>query len=78
MQELWLDRKREEAAALVPDELVIKANLLGTEAMVKDRIRAFRDAGITSISVSPADGTTAERIGTLGGFMKVVGEVNRE
>ncbi|MEO8540232.1 MAG: LLM class flavin-dependent oxidoreductase, partial [bacterium] len=44
VQALWLDRKREEAAALVPDELVIKANLLGTEPMVKDRIRAYRDA----------------------------------
>ena len=66
----------EEAAAAVPDELVIKANLLGTETMVKDRIRAYRDAGITSISVSPAGESLRERIETLGRFMKLVGEVN--
>jgi F420-dependent oxidoreductase-like protein len=76
VQSLWLERKREEAAAAVPDELVIKANLLGTETMVKDRIRAYRDAGITSISVSPAGDTLGERVETLGRFMKLVGEVN--
>ncbi|MBI2767699.1 MAG: LLM class flavin-dependent oxidoreductase [Chloroflexi bacterium] len=76
VQALWLERKREEAAAAVPDELVVKANLLGTDAMVKDRIRAYRDAGITSISVSPAGETLGERIETLGRFMKLVAEVN--
>lgn len=78
VQALWLERKREDAAAAVPDELVIKANLLGTEAMVKDRIRAYRDAGITSISVSPTGDALAERIQTLGRFMGLVGEVNAE
>lgn len=76
VQALWLERKRDEAAAAVPDELVIKANLLGTEAMVKDRIRAYRDAGITSISVSPEGNSLGERIETLGRFMKLVAEVN--
>ena len=78
VQSLWLDRKREEASAAVPDELVIKANLLGTEAMVTDRIRAYRDAGITSISVSPAGESLGQRVETLGHFMKLVGEVNAE
>ena len=78
VQSLWLERKRAEAAAAVPDELVIKANLLGTEAMVKDRIRAYRDAGITSISVSPAGETLAERVETLGRFMQLVQGVNAE
>jgi F420-dependent oxidoreductase-like protein len=78
IQTLWLERKREEAAALVPDELVIKANLLGTEAMVKHRIRAYRDAGITSISVSPAGETLTERVETLGRFMQLVQAVNAE
>ncbi|MEO9256201.1 MAG: LLM class flavin-dependent oxidoreductase [Tepidiformaceae bacterium] len=78
VQALWLDRKREEAAALVPDDLVIMANLLGTEEMVKARIRAYRDAGITSISVSAAGTNMAERVDTLGRFMNLVAEVNAE
>jgi hypothetical protein len=37
VQRLWLDGKREEATARVPDELAVKANLLGTEQMVRER-----------------------------------------
>lgn len=78
VQALWLDRRREEAAALIPDEFVLKANLLGTEDAVRERIRVYRDAGVTTISASPAGETLAERIETLGRFMKLVGEVDRE
>ena len=38
VQRLWLDGKRDEAAARVPDELAMKVNLLGTEAMVRERV----------------------------------------
>ncbi|HET7738134.1 MAG TPA: LLM class flavin-dependent oxidoreductase [Tepidiformaceae bacterium] len=78
VQALWLARKRDEGAAAVPDDLVITANLLGTDAMVKDRIRAYRDAGITVISVSPAGESLHVRIETLGRFMHLVNEINAE
>ena len=78
MQALWLDKRRDEAAAAVPDDMVIKGNLLGTESMVKDRIRAYADAGITTISVSPEGSSLAERVATLGRFMHLVEAVNRE
>lgn len=78
VQRLWLDRRRDEAAALIPDEFVIKSNLLGTEAMVKDRIRAYRDNGITTPSVGPAGTTMQERLDTLGRFMDLVREVHAE
>ncbi len=78
MQGLWLERKRDEAAALIPDEFVLKANLLGTEAMVRERIRVYRKAGVTTISANPAGETLAERVETLGRFMTLVGEVNAE
>ncbi len=76
--ELWLDRKRDEAAALIPDEFVIKANLLGTDDMVKDRIRAYRDGGVTTLRVSPAGDTMQARLDTLGRFMDLIREVNAE
>ncbi len=75
---LWLDRKREEATGLIPDEFVIKSNLLGTRAMVKDRIRVFRDAGITSLRVAPAGETMQERLDTLGAFMELFNVVEAE
>src|SRR5438477_4156432 len=47
VQELWLAGRREEAAERVPMEIGLKTNLLGTPAMVKDRLRLYRRAGIT-------------------------------
>ncbi len=75
VQGKWLEGKREEAAALVPDEMVLQSNLLGTDQMVQDRIRAYRDAGITTIRVQPEGSTLAERVETLGRFMELVKSV---
>lgn len=78
VQQLWLDGKRDEAAARVPDEMVLKTNLLGTEAMVKDRVRAYRDAGVTTLRVDPAGGSIQERLETLGRTMDLVKAVSAE
>jgi hypothetical protein len=76
VQALWLDGRRDEAAALIPDEFVRHANLLGTDEMVKQRIRVYRDAGITTLHAWPAGETLAERIATLGRFMDLVRTVD--
>ena len=75
---LWLDRRRDEAAALIPDEFVIKSNLLGTNEMVAERIRTYRDAGITSLRVAPAGTTFGERLETLGRFVDIFKAVDAE
>lgn len=72
VQRLWLDGKRDEAATRVPDELALKVNLLGTESMVRDRLRAYRDAGITTLRVDPAAATLEARLATLGRLMEMV------
>ena len=72
VQRLWLDNRREEAAARVPDELVLKTNLLGTEAMVRERIEAYRRAGITTLRVEPAGDTLDERLATLARLLQLV------
>jgi F420-dependent oxidoreductase-like protein len=71
VQRLWLDNRREEAVARVPDELVLKTNLLGTEAMVRARIEAYRRAGITTLRVEPAGDTLDERLATLGRLLQL-------
>lgn len=78
VQRLWVDRRREEAVARVPDEMVLKTNLLGTEAMVKERIRAYRDAGITTLRVQPEGRTLAARLETLGRVVDLVKSVSAE
>jgi F420-dependent oxidoreductase-like protein len=72
VQRLWLDGHREEAARSVPDELVLKTNLLGTEAMVRRRLEAYRDAGVTTLRVEPADDTLDARLDTLGRLLELV------
>jgi len=72
VQRLWLDDRREEAAARVPDELVLKTNLLGTEAMVRKRLEAYREAGITTLRVEPAGDSLDARLATLGRLLELV------
>ena len=78
VQRLWLAGERERAAALVTDEMVLHTNLLGTDAMVKDRIRAYRDAGITTLRVQPEGATLAERLETLGRVTDLARQVSAE
>ena len=78
VQRLWLDGRRDEAAVLVPDDMVLQSNLLGTEAMVRERIRAYRRAGVTTLRVEPDGATVTERLDTLGRVIELVTSVDRE
>jgi F420-dependent oxidoreductase-like protein len=53
IQDLYLDGKKDEAAAAVPDELLSLANLCGPESWVKERLAAFAEAGVTTLNVIP-------------------------
>jgi F420-dependent oxidoreductase-like protein len=53
IQDLYLDGKREEAMAAVPDELIDLVSLVGPKDRVADRLAAYRDAGVGSLLVSP-------------------------
>jgi len=72
VQRLWIAGKRPEAIAKVPTEMVAQANLLGDTGMVRKRIRAFRDAGVTTLRVNPQGHDLAERLATLGRVMDLV------
>jgi F420-dependent oxidoreductase-like protein len=74
VQRLWLEGKREEAAARVPDEMALKTNLLGTEAMVRARVAAYRAAGVTTLRVEPAGRTLDERLATLARVIELARE----
>jgi F420-dependent oxidoreductase-like protein len=72
VQQLWVSGRREEAAQRVPDEMIVQANLLGDEAMVRDRIRAYRDAGVTTLRVNPMGEGASGRLETLARVMDMV------
>ena len=77
VQDLWLAGRREEAAARVPVEIGLKTNLLGTPAMVKDRLRRYRRAGITTLQAK-VDGALVPKLDTLAQLIDLVNEVNAE
>jgi F420-dependent oxidoreductase-like protein len=72
VQRLWLENRRDEAAARVPDELVLKTNLLGTEEMIRRRLGIYRDVGIDTLRVEPAGETLDARLATLGRLRDLV------
>ncbi|MCH2098493.1 MAG: LLM class flavin-dependent oxidoreductase [Pseudomonadales bacterium] len=66
VQALWLEGHRDKAIARVPTEMVLQANLLGDEAMVSERMRAFRDAGVNTLRLAPQGRSAFERLDVLG------------
>ena len=53
IQDLYLDGKKEEAAAAVPAEFLERMSLVGPAGYVRDRLAAFAEAGVTVLSVNP-------------------------
>ena len=65
VQSLWIDGKRDQAIARVPDEMVLLTNFIGTEEMVRARLRAFRDAGVNTIGLNTGGKSWTERTAAL-------------
>ncbi|WP_026448899.1 LLM class F420-dependent oxidoreductase [Actinopolyspora mortivallis] len=61
IQDLYLDGKKDEAAAAVPRELLTRTSLIGPEEHVRERLAAFRESGVTTLNVTPLAGSSAER-----------------
>jgi F420-dependent oxidoreductase-like protein len=52
IQDLYLDGKKDEAAAAVPAELIDTVALVGPREKVRDRLAVYRDAGVGTLIVS--------------------------
>ena len=72
VQRLWVEGKREEAAARVPDEMVLQTSLIGSEGDVRERVRRYRDAGVDMLRLDPMGETPTERLDTLGRAVEIV------
>ncbi|MGI8799096.1 MAG: LLM class F420-dependent oxidoreductase [Pseudonocardia sp.] len=53
VQDLYLDGRKDEAAAALPDEFIERTNLIGPPGFVRERIAALREAGVTHLHVTP-------------------------
>jgi F420-dependent oxidoreductase-like protein len=73
VQSLYLDGKREEAYAAIPDELVDATSLVGTESEVADRVERFKAAGVDRLICSFIQMDPAERSHTLERMAELAG-----
>ena len=74
VQDLYLDGKRAAAMEALPDELIDMTCLVGPKDRVRERLRAFRDAGVETLIVSPMAFDAEERIRQL----RLVAEIAQE
>jgi F420-dependent oxidoreductase-like protein len=61
VQDLYLSGKKEEAAAALPAELIDTVCLVGPHEAVRDRLRAFDEAGVGTMVVTPVAADPNER-----------------
>jgi F420-dependent oxidoreductase-like protein len=65
IQDLYLDGRKDEAAAAVPPGLLEAATICGPEGYVRDRIAAYRDTGVTVLNVTPIAADVPALVGRL-------------
>jgi len=53
IQDLYLSGHKGEAEALIPDDYLEATTMAGDEGFVRDRIEAYREAGVTRLSITP-------------------------
>ena len=72
---LWQDGRHDDAAALITDDMVLATTLLGTEQMVRERLRVWGDTGVTTVRLYPAGDTLEARVSTLGRAIELAREI---
>ena len=73
VQDLYLDGKKDEAAAALPDELIDLVTLCGPKDHVRERLAAFRDAGVGTLMITTMAFTPEGRIEQLRAVAELAG-----
>lgn len=53
IQDFYLEGKREEAMAAIPDALIDTVSLCGPKDVVRERLAVYRDAGVGTLGITP-------------------------
>ncbi len=62
IQDLYLAGKKMEATLAVPDALVDEVCLVGSSHQIRDRLEAWKDAGVSTLNIATTDPTTLRTI----------------
>jgi F420-dependent oxidoreductase-like protein len=78
VQRLWLAGDQEAARKRVPVGIGLGTNLIGTDAMILDRLRLYRDAGITMIRAGLGGDDLRTKLSNLGRLLDLTKQINTE
>lgn len=73
IQDLYLDGKKDEAAAAVPQELIDAISLIGPRSAVAAQVERIRESGVGVLLASPAAHTHAERVADMAALNAMIG-----
>jgi len=65
VQDLYLEGKKDEAAAALPAELIDTVTLVGPHEKIAERLDVYREAGVGTLIVTPVAFEADERKGIV-------------
>ncbi|MEC7835875.1 MAG: LLM class flavin-dependent oxidoreductase [Chloroflexota bacterium] len=75
VQKLWVEGRREEARDMVPNDLALKSNLIGTDEMIKERLLLYKKLGVSTLKVDLPGDDIASKSDALGRLMDLVSDL---
>jgi len=76
VQRLWRAGDKDAARRRVPIEIGLGTNLIGTDAMVRDRLRLYRNAGITTLRVGVHGNDLDSQLSDVARLIDLVNDVD--
>jgi F420-dependent oxidoreductase-like protein len=73
IQDAYLAGRKDEAAGLIPQELLEHVSLIGPKSFVAERVAAMRETGVTTLNVAPMASTHAERVALIEQIKELAG-----
>jgi F420-dependent oxidoreductase-like protein len=65
VQRLWVEGNKPEAIKQVPDEMVLKTNLIGTKEMIRERLKVYKSVGVSTLSLRTGGKSWKEKLDAL-------------
>ena len=65
VQDLYLEGRKDEAAAALPGELIDTVALVGPRDVIRERLAVYRSAGVGTLMISPMAWTFEDRLAQL-------------
>ncbi len=73
IQDLYLDGKKAEAGEAIPAELIDMVSLCGPRDVVAERLRAYREAGVGTLMITPMAFSVEDRVAQLQAIAELAG-----